>query len=427
MSKYSIKGMSVTDNVTTAAYAGLLFRIGLALMILIFILISLLLLFHRNYGKNVIARFTNNMNGKTMDISSWEVSIGRAKTCDIVLNYSTVSRFHAVVARRGKGWMIFDTGSKSGVFVNGNKIDKYAYIYDGDDIEMGTASLRFCSPLFRRPEMTQEQEREAPKPSRLQRPKSQRTRKPAPPAKKSAAPALNKSEKQSAAPVQNSSTKQSAAPMQNKSAKQSAAPVQNSSTKQSAAPVQNKSAKQNAAHTQNSSTKQSAAPAQNLNAKQNAAPAQSYSAKQSAAPAQNLNAKQSAAPKMQSPRAGELRTESQAAAGEQQKSVLTRRAGGGYISALRNMADRALILLFANEYVIGRTQECGITLPVMTVSRRHARLAKRDGRWTITDLDSKGGVYINNSKEKGTIYLYDGDVINIGGVRFRYIEKYMEE
>ncbi|MBR5428350.1 MAG: FHA domain-containing protein [Clostridia bacterium] len=403
MSKYSIKGMSVTDNVTTAAYAGLLFRIGLALMILIFILISLLLLFHRNYGKNVIARFTNNMNGKTMDISSWEVSIGRAKTCDIVLNYSTVSRFHAVVARRGKGWMIFDTGSKSGVFVNGNKIDKYAYIYDGDDIEMGTASLRFCSPLFRRPEMTQEQEREAPKPSRLQRPKSQRTRKPAPPAKKSAAPALNKSEKQSAAPVQNSSTKQSAAP------------------------VQNKSAKQNAAHTQNSSTKQSAAPAQNLNAKQNAAPAQSYSAKQSAAPAQNLNAKQSAAPKMQSPRAGELRTESQAAAGEQQKSVLTRRAGGGYISALRNMADRALILLFANEYVIGRTQECGITLPVMTVSRRHARLAKRDGRWTITDLDSKGGVYINNSKEKGTIYLYDGDVINIGGVRFRYIEKYMEE
>ena len=166
---------------------------------------------------------------------------------------------------------------------------------------------------------------------------------------------------------------------------------------------------------------------QNKSAKQSAAPAQSYSAKQSAAPAQSYSAKQSAAPKPQSPRAGEPRTESQAAAGEQQKSVLTRRAGGGYISALRNMADRALILLFANEYVIGRTQECGITLPVMTVSRRHARLAKRDGRWTITDLDSKGGVYINNSKEKGTIYLYDGDVINIGGVRFRYIEKYMEE
>ncbi|MBQ6019724.1 MAG: FHA domain-containing protein [Clostridia bacterium] len=330
--------MSVTDTVTSAAWAGLLFRIGLSSVILLFILISLLLLFHRNYGKNVIARFTNNINGKTMDISSWEVSIGRARSCDIVLNYPTVSRFHAVVARRGKGWMIFDTGSKSGVFVNGEKIGKSAYIYDGDEIEMGTASLSFRSPLFRRPE-------------------AQQSAAPEPPQKT-----------QSKKPARSGQRQRAGAPADT--------PHRRSQNDKNAGAQQTRSARQNPA---------AKTPAQGVRA---------------AAGGQNPAIRQ--------------------------KTARPRR-GSGYISALRNLADRSLVLLFANEYVIGRTQECGITLPVMTVSRRHAKLAKRDGRWTITDLDSKGGVWINNAKEKGTIVLYDGDVIDIGGVRFKYIEKYMEE
>ena len=49
---------------------------------------------------------------------------------------------------------------------------------------------------------------------------------------------------------------------------------------------------------------------------------------------------------------------------------------------------------------------------------QYAALLKRNGL---------SGVFINGSKEKGTIYLYDKDVIDIGGVQFTYIEKYMEE
>ena len=327
--------MSDTDTITSAAYAGLIFRAGLAAMILIFLLITLLLLFHRNYGKNVIARFTNNVNGKTMDISSWEVSIGRAKSCDIVLNYPTVSRFHAVVARRGKGWMIFDTGSKSGVYVNGEKIEKYAYIYDGDEIEMGMASLSFRSPLFRRPEPEPER-RAAPKP---------------------------------------------------------------------------------AARTEPTQPKKAPSRAQ-----------QQSGTRKTPAGTPEATRRPAAGEKAQTKTASTPREKTQGASGAKQRPASQPgRKTGAYIAALRNRADRSLILLFANEYTVGRTQDCGITLPVMTVSRKHARLAKRDGRWTITDLDSKSGVFINGSKEKGTIYLYDKDVIDIGGVQFTYIEKYMEE
>lgn len=328
--------MSDTETITSAAYAGLIFRAGLAAMILIFLLITLLLLFHRNYGKNVIARFTNNVNGKTMDISSWEVSIGRAKSCDIVLNYPTVSRFHAVVARRGKGWMIFDTGSKSGVYVNGKKIEKYAYIYDGDEIAMGMASLSFRSPLFRRPE---------PEPERRAAPK---------PAAKTG-------------------------------------------------PAQPKKAPSRAQQPQRETRKPPAGTPEGTR-------------------------RPAAGEKAQTKPASTPREKTQGASGAKQRPASQPgRKTGAYIAALRNRADRSLILLFANEYTVGRTQDCGITLPVMTVSRKHARLAKRDGRWTITDLDSKSGVFINGSKEKGTIYLYDKDVIDIGGVQFTYIEKYMEE
>lgn len=111
----------------------------------------------------MLANLIDENSMKTVNISSWETSIGRAKTCDIVLRNPTVSRFHAVIARRGKGWIIFDTGSKAGILVNGEKIDKYAKIYHGDILTIGSTVFRFSSPLHKRPpEKKTELKRERP-------------------------------------------------------------------------------------------------------------------------------------------------------------------------------------------------------------------------------------------------------------------------
>jgi len=89
------------------------------------------------------AYLLNSANGDTISLKNWETSIGRSKTCDIVLNYETVSRSHAVIARRKKGWILTDTRSSTGTYINGGRINKKAFLIDGDIITFGGVSLVF--------------------------------------------------------------------------------------------------------------------------------------------------------------------------------------------------------------------------------------------------------------------------------------------
>lgn len=62
-------------------------------------------------------------DGRKVPITHWENVVGRHKRCDIVMDYPTVSRNHAVLTRYDDGsWSITDTDSKSGVRVNGRRI-----------------------------------------------------------------------------------------------------------------------------------------------------------------------------------------------------------------------------------------------------------------------------------------------------------------
>lgn len=71
----------------------------------------------------------------------WENSIGRSRSCDIVLRDPTASRSHAVLMRRESGWLVTDTGSKAGTFVNGKKVAANAPVRPGDSIAMGSTAL----------------------------------------------------------------------------------------------------------------------------------------------------------------------------------------------------------------------------------------------------------------------------------------------
>lgn len=80
-------------------------------------------------------------SGTRFPVLYWENSIGRSKSCDIYLPDSMVSRDHAVLMRRDEGWFICDTGSKSGVQVNGRKIEDKKLVNIGDRITMGGITL----------------------------------------------------------------------------------------------------------------------------------------------------------------------------------------------------------------------------------------------------------------------------------------------
>jgi len=56
-------------------------------------------------------------------VTHWETLLGRSKACDVVLDYPTISRSHAVLTRYDDGsWTISDVGSKGGILVNGKPV-----------------------------------------------------------------------------------------------------------------------------------------------------------------------------------------------------------------------------------------------------------------------------------------------------------------
>lgn len=69
--------------------------------------------------------------------------------------------------------------------------------------------------------------------------------------------------------------------------------------------------------------------------------------------------------------------------------------------------------------LLGRLPECDVQLDDTSVSRRHARLVKRPGGWSIEDLDSTNGVQVNGTSVSQTT-LEDGDTIELGGVRMTF-------
>jgi len=68
----------------------------------------------------------------------------------------------------------------------------------------------------------------------------------------------------------------------------------------------------------------------------------------------------------------------------------------------------------AAELTVGRVQGNELMLPTGNVSKRHARLLYRDGRFIVTDLNSTNGTYVNRRKITQATIVREGDRIYIG-------------
>jgi pSer/pThr/pTyr-binding forkhead associated (FHA) protein/tetratricopeptide (TPR) repeat protein len=73
-----------------------------------------------------------------------------------------------------------------------------------------------------------------------------------------------------------------------------------------------------------------------------------------------------------------------------------------------------VVPLIRDEISIGRQEGNTIRLTERNVSRRHARLVRREGRYVLEDLGSHTGTKINGSPIKAPVPLNDGDHIIIG-------------
>jgi pSer/pThr/pTyr-binding forkhead associated (FHA) protein len=70
--------------------------------------------------------------------------IGRAPSCDLVLDNPQVSRAHAVLEQAGDAIQIRDLGGTNGTYVNGQRVESCA-LGDGDEVKVGACVIRFLS------------------------------------------------------------------------------------------------------------------------------------------------------------------------------------------------------------------------------------------------------------------------------------------
>lgn len=78
-------------------------------------------------------------------ITTDECTIGRSPLCQIVIQHNTVSRLHACIRREGVRYVLQDTGSTNGTFVNGRRIQEPYPLVDHDLIGLAGEAvlLRF--------------------------------------------------------------------------------------------------------------------------------------------------------------------------------------------------------------------------------------------------------------------------------------------
>ncbi len=86
----------------------------------------------------------------------------------------------------------------------------------------------------------------------------------------------------------------------------------------------------------------------------------------------------------------------------------------------RGPAKGARFLIDQGEVAIGRSVESPIFLDDVTVSRRHALIELRDHAFTLKDLGSLNGTYLNNQSVSDAA-LVSGDEIQIGKFHMLFI------
>ena len=72
--------------------------------------------------------------------------------------------------------------------------------------------------------------------------------------------------------------------------------------------------------------------------------------------------------------------------------------------------------------VIGRHPDCGVVIDDPSVSRKHAQVVNRNGKFLIEDLKSRNGTFLNRKMISQSIRLFNGDQIRICDVMFTFYQ-----
>ena len=88
--------------------------------------------------------------GQEIDLAQDVVTLGRAPSCQIVIDNDFASRRHAQIVRREQTYWLRDLGSKNGTVLNNEPLTNEMPLMDGAEIAIGEAKFRFVDPAATR-------------------------------------------------------------------------------------------------------------------------------------------------------------------------------------------------------------------------------------------------------------------------------------
>jgi len=102
-------------------------------------------------------------------------------------------------------------------------------------------------------------------------------------------------------------------------------------------------------------------------------------------------------------------------------SLFSMRPVGKPKAVLINKDSGQKLAISTYETSLGRAKNCDILLASTLASRSHAVISRRKKGWFITDTESKTGTFVNGEQTEGSVRIYHGDVITIGGVDYTFV------
>ena len=79
------------------------------------------------------------------------------------------------------------------------------------------------------------------------------------------------------------------------------------------------------------------------------------------------------------------------------------------------------VLELADGAMLGRAERAELVLADAAVSAEHARVSQIGHDWVVLDLGSTNGTVVNDARVTGQTRLNHGDVLALGGVRFKVV------
>ncbi len=101
-------------------------------------------------GKLIVVGGVTGQTGREILLEQDVITLGRAPTCQVVIDSDFASRRHAQIVRREQSYWLRDLGSKNGTLLNGEPVTTELPLADGADIAIGQAHFRFVDPAATR-------------------------------------------------------------------------------------------------------------------------------------------------------------------------------------------------------------------------------------------------------------------------------------